>query len=87
MFGCECEKCDRIHSIESQNLTGTAASGHVGRPRRPALRALVILGVAPSPTPPFQRALAARYGCMLPWHKKGRTGWLDLPRLPAGCGW
>jgi hypothetical protein len=84
----------RLHAVAaaaataSQNLTRPAASGRVGRPRRPALRALVIWGVAPSPTLPFQRAPAARYRCRpLPWYVQGGTCWLDLPGLPAGCGW
>ena len=84
----------RLHAVAtaaaaaSQNLTRPAAGGRAGRPRRPALRALVVLGPTPSPTLPFQRAPAARYGCRpLLWHKEGGTGWLDLPGLPAGCGW
>ena len=84
----------RLHAVAaaaaaaSQNLTrpaagGRAAAGRAGRPF-----ALVIWGVAPSPTLPVQRAPAARYRCRpLPWHVEGRTGWLDLPGLPAGCGW
>ena len=81
----------RLHAVAaaaaaaSQNLTRPAAGGRAGRPRRPALRALVILGVAPSPTLPFQRAPAARCGCRsLVWHEEGEPGQLDLPGLPAG---
>ena len=51
----------------------------------PAPRALAILGVAPSPFLPFQRAPAARCGCRsLAWHEEGEPGQLDLPGLPAG---
>jgi hypothetical protein len=71
----------RLHAVAaaaaaaSQNLTRPAAGGRAGRPRRPALRALVIWGVAPSSTLPFQRAPAARHGRRpLLWYEQGRTG-------------
>ena len=56
-----------------------------GQPVWPAPRALAILGVAPSPFLPFQRAPVARCGCRsLAWHKEGEPGQLGLPGLPAG---